>query len=198
MNPADHLDELLAGVGAQIRHDDRVLELGCRRGPLTGVLADRAAHVTALEIDPAELSDAEDRHPGRPNVHWLLGDGDTLAGVAGESVDVVFARELLRRLPGVKLQLAHVEEMGRVLVPNGIALFVLSTDPADAAPAGAGASRRDVLRSLGGVRQVASPPRGGSYVPLDALGTVAVQAGLELERIEGSGTSRTVVLARRA
>jgi SAM-dependent methyltransferase len=197
MDPADHLDELLAGVEAQIRPDARVLELGCRRGPLTGVLADRAAHVTAFEIDPAELSDAEDRHQGRPNVRWLLGDGETLSGVADASVDVVLARELFRRLPGAKLQLAHVEEMGRVLAPGGTALFVLSTDPASAAAAGA-ASRRDVLRTLGGVRQVAAPPRGGTYVPLEALGTVAVQAGLDLERMDGSGTSRTVVLARRA
>ena len=200
MEPADHLDELLARVGAQIGPEDRVLELGCRRGPLTGVLADRAAHVIAFEIDPLELSDAEDRHLGRPDVRWLLGDGETLAGVADASVDVVLARELFRRLPGVKLQLAHVEEMGRVLVPGGIALFVLSTDPASAAPAapaGAAASRRDMLRTLGGVRQ-APAPRGGSYVPLEALGTVAVQAGLDLERMEGSGTSRTVVMARRA
>lgn len=197
MDPADHLDELLASVGAQIGPEDRVLELGCRRGPLTGVLADRAAHVIAFEVDPLELSDAEDRHPGRPDVRWLLGDGESLAGVADASVDVVLARELLRRLPGAKLQLAHVEEMGRVLVPGGIAVFVLSTDPASAAPAGAAASRRDMLRTLGGVRQPAAP-RSGGFVPPEALGTVAVQAGLDLDRMEGSGTTRTVVLARRA
>ena len=206
MDAADHLDALLGRVDASIGPAHRVLELGCRRGPMTGVLADRAAHVVAFELDPLELSDAEDRHIARDDVTWLLGDGDTLEGVEDASVDVVIARELFRRLPGVKAQLAHVEEIGRVLRPGGVAVLVVSTArPDQAAPAAppaeeAGASRRDLLRNLGGALRAPAPKArpAGVPIPLEPLGAVAMQAGLEIERMEGSGTPQTVVLARRS
>lgn len=202
MDPADHLDDLLGRVEVAIGPEQRVLELGCRRGPLTGVIADRAASVIAADLDHLELADAEDRHFERGDLTWVVLDGETLEEVEDASVDVVLARELFRRLPGAKAQLAHLEEIGRVLAPGGFAVVVLSTEPPappqEATPTAAAASRREMFRTFGDrLRPSAPPPPAGTYVPLEALGAVAVQAGLELERIEGSGTRRTTVLARR-
>lgn len=205
MDAARRLDALLATVGVAVEPEQRVLHLGCRTGALTEVLAERAQEVVALDVSAAALDLAEERLMHLDNVTFVLSDGESLDAIEDADVDAAIVPELFRRLDGAKAQLAHVAELGRVLAPGGWAVIALSTDPAAereaAAPPPAprqAASRRDMLRLL---RPPAPRPKGpppGPFVPLDALGAVAVQAGLTLERIEGAGTRDTVALARRS
>src|SRR3712207_3163564 len=81
------LDTLLSTLGLAVRQDDHVLDLGCGVGRLTRVLAACAAHVTALDVSPAMLARAQELNPRLANVTWLLGDGESLAGLADASVD---------------------------------------------------------------------------------------------------------------
>lgn len=204
MDAARRLDALLATVGMAVEPHQRVLHLGCRTGATTEVLAGRAAHVVAVDIAPAALELAQERLMHVDNVSFALADGASLAALDNESVDAAVAPELFRRLDGAKAQLGHVADLGRVLAPGGWAVIALSTDPAaDRTAAGKppvrqAASRRDVLRLLRPPTPTPKGPPPGPFVPLDALGAVAVQAGLTLERIEGAGTRDTVALARRA
>ena len=115
----------------------------------------------------------------------LDADEPVLDDVPDASVDA--AIRLTRR--GPKQALGELSELGRVLRPGGWAVVRVSTaQSADREMP----SRRDLLRGLTGRRE----PSGPQPVPLEALGAVAVEAGLELERIDGSGTTETVVLVR--
>jgi hypothetical protein len=121
----------------------------------------------------------------------LDADEPTLDDVPDASIDG--ATRLTRR--GPKAALGELAELGRVLRPGGWAVVRISTAPADAPPEPPKpASRRDLLRGLGG--RVREPAPGPRPVPLEALGAVAVESGLDIERIDGSGTSDTVVLVR--
>ena len=196
----DAISELLAVLDVKIRQGDVVLELGCGDGRRTETIAARAGHVIAFDVSATALRRASAQN-GANNVTYVQGDGQSLDGVDDDDVDVVVSAGFLGR-GSPKVALGYVAELGRVLKPGGVAAFELSTDPAAAEPAPppepAGTSRRELLSLLGTARrapQPAEPPRG--FVPLDALGAVATQAGLELERIEGANTRDTYALARR-
>lgn len=190
------LHALLGRLEVAFGPDDRVLELGCGEGELTGEIAARAEHVVALDADADALARAQERNEHVHNVSWMLADGETLDGVEDASIDVALVPSALHRLPDAKTVLGHVSELGRVLRPGGWAAFALSTDPA--APVEdvpREHSRRELFRALTGSGPAARPRATG--VPLHALGAVGTAAGLELERIEGPGTAETVVFARR-
>jgi ubiquinone/menaquinone biosynthesis C-methylase UbiE len=197
----EDLATLLGTLGLAVRGTDHVLDVGCGVGRLTRVLARDAAHVTALDVSPEMLAKAQELNPQLGNVEWVLGDGETLTGIEDASVDAVVSHVVLQHIPSAKIQLGYITEFGRVLKPGGWAAFGLSTDPRVHEPRKAAPSkqqsRRGFLKAL-----VGQTPSGqdepewlGAFVPLDALGATATQAGLVLEQIEGSGTQFTLVRA---
>jgi SAM-dependent methyltransferase len=191
------LGTLLRVLELEVGPEDRVLDVGCGIGRLTRVLAGRASHVTALDVSPEMLSRAQELNAELDNVEWVLGDGETLAGIEDASLDAVVSHVVLQHIPSAKLQLGYIAEFGRVLKPGGWAAFGLSTDPRVHEPR-TQHSRRGFLKALVGQEPAGTdrPEWLGAFVPLDALGATAVQAGLELERIEGANTQFTLVRAR--
>lgn len=59
---------------AEVTGDDRVVELGAGRGALTDAIADRAAHVLAVELDPKLVSILARRFESVRNVVVLCAD----------------------------------------------------------------------------------------------------------------------------
>ena len=71
------VDENILGVIgrlADLKRDDVALEVGPGLGVLTSYLADRVAHVHAIEIDRSLERHLEDALAGRTNVHVVFGD----------------------------------------------------------------------------------------------------------------------------
>jgi SAM-dependent methyltransferase len=199
---ARELEALLSSLGLELGSQDRVLDLGCGAGRLTRALAPQVAHVTALDVSPEMLARAQELSPELSNVEWVLGDGESLAGIEDASHDAIVCHLVFDHIPSAKVQLGYVAEFARVLRPGGWAAFGLSTDPdAHQVRRRAGHhSRRGFLQAMvgrapGGQEE---PEWVGAFVPLDALGAAAAQAGLELERIEGPNTRATFVAARRS
>jgi 2-polyprenyl-3-methyl-5-hydroxy-6-metoxy-1,4-benzoquinol methylase len=60
------LDAVAAGSG-------RVLEVGCGEGYLARQLAEKVAHVTAIDVDPPIVEFARATNPA-PNIDYVLGD----------------------------------------------------------------------------------------------------------------------------
>lgn len=184
----DLLDVLEDLVGFAPEGAPVAVDVGCGAGRVTDALARRADAVIACDIAPSMLSAARERHASLGNVTWHQAHAGALRPVADGTADAVLLLGLLPHLPTVDL-IGHVlAELGRVLRSDATAVFdVRSGTPAPQLP---GESSLPEYVS-------AHPLWRGTAVDLETLAAIAHQEQLILERIEGSGTTRCVVLARR-
>ncbi|MDA8368361.1 MAG: class I SAM-dependent methyltransferase [Nocardiopsaceae bacterium] len=84
---------------ADVRATDRCLDLGAGTGFLTLPLAERAEHVTAVDISPAMAEDLQQRalEAGRDNVESIAGDLNMLRMPAA-SLDVIVSNYALHHV----------------------------------------------------------------------------------------------------
>jgi SAM-dependent methyltransferase len=162
---------------------------------MTRAIARRVARVTAVGVSPRMLEIAREHNRELGNVEWVLGDGETLAGVADASADACFSHIVFQHLPDPRLTLGYVREMGRVLRPGGQALFQVSNAPeVHKRPYEGPRLRWSALRGRW-PRGQRNPAWVGSAVDLDDLRRAAADGGLEIERIVGEGTQYCFVRA---
>jgi SAM-dependent methyltransferase len=98
-----------------------VLEYGCGDGVNTVLLANRGAHVIALDLSPELIAVAKQRlltHGITSGVDLIVGSAHNLP-LPDDSIDVVFGIAILHHLD---LELAS-NEVRRVLKQNGLAIF---------------------------------------------------------------------------
>lgn len=102
---------------AGTKKHETVLEIGTGSGYMAALLANRARHVTSVEIDPALLAFAEVnlKENGIPNVTLALGDGAQSWG--DESYDVIMVSGSLPSAPDALLKQLKVG--GRLLAIIG-------------------------------------------------------------------------------
>jgi 16S rRNA (adenine1518-N6/adenine1519-N6)-dimethyltransferase len=118
------VDENILGVIgrlAELEPSDVVLEIGPGLGVLTAYLADRVAHVHAVEIDRALRPHLDERLAGRENVEVVFGDAfavdlavlepapDKLVANLPYQVATPIVVESLDRLPSVQLWCVMVQ-----------------------------------------------------------------------------------------
>jgi SAM-dependent methyltransferase len=96
----------------------RVLDLACGNGYGAALLARRARHVWALDIDAEAIAGAHNRWQS-PNLTFLRGDATQLPLPDG-SIDLVVAMEALEHLDNQDLLL---KEIARVCSDKGVALI---------------------------------------------------------------------------
>lgn len=192
---ARDLDRLLSAVGASVKPDDRVLEIGCGVGRLTRPLAARAAGVQALDVSEEMLRRARELNPQLDNVTWIAGTGTDLARIGNASVDACVSHVVFQHIPEVAVILGYVREIGRVLAPGGWAAFQVSNDPRLHRRT---RGLRARLRMLGrrGPKGVHRRPWLGTSVELADLERAASEGGLTVERVTGAGTQYCIVLVR--
>jgi SAM-dependent methyltransferase len=190
------VDLILGTVGVRIEPTDVIVDIGCGLGRLSRAMAARASRVIGLDVSQEMIKRARQLNADVPNVEWVVGDGESLSGIADGSVDGVFSHVVFQHIPDPRITLGYVREMGRVLRPDGWAAFQVSTNP-------------DVHRARRPLRErvlalAGQAPRGqedpswlGSAVGLDDLRAAAADSGLVLERVEDPGSQFCTVLARR-
>jgi SAM-dependent methyltransferase len=193
------LDAVHAHLGVDIAPDADVVEIGCGVGRLTRALARRAASVRAVDVSERMLAQARAHNPELGNVEWLLGDGESLGGIADSSADVVHSFVVFQHIPDPAITLGYVREIGRVLRPGGWAAFQISNDPEIHRPRPAAERIRAALHRLlrRGPAGQNHPAWRGSAVDLERLDEVAEEAGMAVERVTGAGTQQCLVLTRR-
>jgi len=187
------LEMMLAAVGAALRQDDDVVELGCGIGRLTRPIAARCRSVRALDVSPRMIELARSYNPELANVEWLVGDGTSLAGIGDASVDACISHVVLQHIPEPAISLGYIREMGRVLRPGGWAAFQVSTVPKRREPAGLVQRFRERHEPAASF----DPRWRGSALELDAVRDAARAGGMEVEQMAGEGTQHCVALARR-
>ncbi len=197
---AQALDLLLEGVGVALTAEDRVVEIGCGIGRMTRAIASRATFVEALDVSERMLELAEEHNPELANVSWLLGDGESLSGVADASADVCVSFVVFQHLPHPSLALGYVGEIGRVLADRGWAAIQVSNAPRVHSRRAAGERLGGAVRAaLGrGPRGQSHPAWRGSAVDLGELEAAAGAAGMEVERVAGADTQFCLVLLRKS
>jgi ubiquinone/menaquinone biosynthesis C-methylase UbiE len=94
-----------------------VLELGCGTGYFTKELAQTDAHITAIDISPALIKEAE-KTITRPNVKFAIGNAYQMS-FKDETFDAVVGSSVLHHLDVEKA----ITEIHRVLKPGGIMTF---------------------------------------------------------------------------
>jgi SAM-dependent methyltransferase len=182
-----NLDAVLGAVGAQLRPDDVALDIGCGVGRLTRVLAERTAHVHAIDVSAEMLEQARELNSHLTNVTWHHGDGTTLHPVEGGSIDAVVSHVVFQHIPDPQITLGYVTEMGRVLKPGGWAAFQISNDPGLHRPT-IGVKER-LKAAVGRAPKGQDEPEWlGSAVDLDDLRATAADAAMDVARVVGEGT----------
>lgn len=192
------LEKTLEATGMEIRAADAIVEVGCGVGRLTRPIAARAREVWAIDVSPEMLERARGHSPELDNVHWELGDGESLAGIEDASADGCFSLVVFQHIPDPEVVLGYVREFGRVLRPGGWAAFQVSNDPKIHRPPWRMRARATIASWLGrGPRGLSDPAWLGAAIDLGRLRETALAAGLELERVVGAGTQYCLVGARK-
>jgi ubiquinone/menaquinone biosynthesis C-methylase UbiE len=98
---------------SEISSGDRVLDLGCGAGDLTGDLAPPAADVVGVDVAEAALRRARARHPG---ITFLRAEVDGELPLEDNAFDVVWSSEVIEHVADTARWLSEVR---RVLRPGG-------------------------------------------------------------------------------
>ncbi|WP_051472001.1 class I SAM-dependent methyltransferase [Patulibacter minatonensis] len=182
------LDALERDLGWSAQGAGRVLDLGCGAGRLTGALADVADEVVAVDASSRMIEAARTRLGELPDVSWQTTDVGDLVRLPDDVADAALCIGVLPHLPTAKHVAAAIAEFGRVLQSGGAVAFDVRSGVAPLRLPG----EDDLPPHVTG-----HPLWSGVVVDLETVAAVAHQSGLVVERIEGSGTARSLVLARR-
>ena len=175
------------GRGRRSSPSDVVLDIGCGVGRLTRVLAERAAHVHAIDVSAEMLEQARELNGHLTNVTWHHGDGTTLHPVEDGSIDAVVSHVVFQHIPDPQITLGYVREIGRVLEPGGWAAFQISNDPALHRPT-VGVKER-LKAAVGRAPKGQDEPEWlGSAVDLEDLRATAAESDLDVAKVVGAGT----------
>jgi SAM-dependent methyltransferase len=188
------LETMLAALGASLRPDDEVVELGCGIGRLTRAIAARCASVRALDVSREMIDLARTHNPELTNVEWLVGDGESLAGIDDATADACISHVVLQHIPEPAISLGYIREMGRALRPGGWAAFQFSTVPKMHEPAGLVQRFRERHEPAASF----DPRWRGSALEVDAVHEAAHDGGMQVERLAGEGTQHCVALTRKS
>jgi len=99
----------------------KVLDLGCGNGRLYDSLKSKKVDYTGMDLSSALIDRARANFPA---ARFKMGDMVNL-DLPDENFDIVFSIASFHHLPGRKLREKAVEEINRVLKPNGILILTV-------------------------------------------------------------------------
>lgn len=126
-----------AATGMRTGKDLSVLELGCGVGRLSFALADLYGSVIGVDVSPSFIETA-DSHNDRPNVRFLVTDGNQLPAEVG-LVDVIFCYEVFHYVPAAQLErycgdaVSHLNRGGQFVFEVNVVPVTILTAVARAA-----------------------------------------------------------------
>jgi trans-aconitate 2-methyltransferase len=105
-----------------LRRSDRVLEIGCGVGTVTGLVAAylRSGRITAVDISPTSIDEARRRLSRFKHVEFVVSDMSDFA--APEKFDAVFLPDVLEHIP-VEQHLALFRTLRGVIKDSGFVLI---------------------------------------------------------------------------
>lgn len=98
-----------------------VLEIGPGGGRWSAVLAERASHLTLVDVSERPLELCRQRLAGQGNIDYVLSSGTDLPGVRSGKIDAVWSFDVFVHI-APRDQAAYLHEIARVLAPGGVAV----------------------------------------------------------------------------
>jgi SAM-dependent methyltransferase len=197
----ENLDRTLEPFSRAIGPADRVIEIGCGIGRITRAIADRAAHVTGVDVSKEMVDRARIALADVRNVELVVGNGLDLSGVDDASVDVAYSFIVFQHIPDPEVTCGYIEEIGRVLRPGGWTVFQVSEQPEIHRRESweNGDTLKTRLRHIFGLhpRGCLEPQWLGSAVSREDLLAALTRGGLVLDATVGDGTQFCMVSAHR-
>ena len=188
-------DEWVSGViegfaKPYLRPESVALEIGPGGGRYTMRLAPLCAEIFGVDVSNEMLSRAERRLAHHGHVHFAKGNGRDLGAIPDASVNFVFSFNVFVQLALEDVH-GYLEEIARVLTPNGVAALHYATLSTDEGFAYFRQHRESWSKD---------PLQRGRFGPLtlDAMAFLAASVGLGVLRNEPIGRDAMVVLQKPA
>jgi ubiquinone/menaquinone biosynthesis C-methylase UbiE len=124
---AEHVNEWMAWIGDRIERR-RMLDIGCGLGRMTVAFAREFEQVDGVDISTKMIEQARAFDPP-PNVHYSVIPGDSLDGIESSAYDFVGSLGVFQHIPDEAAIAGYLNEIARVLQPNGHALLQFNTAP---------------------------------------------------------------------
>jgi SAM-dependent methyltransferase len=123
--------EVLGLLHKELRHDMRVLEIGCGIGRMLQFFGVLFEEVHGIDIAPSMVAQARQYLRKSPNVQVHLGDGRTLTGLPSDHFDLALSFQVFQHIPDRAVIDDYVRDTFRVLRSRGIFKFLVKTKPWD-------------------------------------------------------------------
>lgn len=181
--------EALDDAPAAPERTEVALEIGSGLGRIVKALASRFDRVVGVDIS-AEMIRQATGLVDDPKITFVHGDGEGLAGVEDDSVDLVLSFTVFQHIPDPTVIEQYIREAGRVLRPRGILSFQWNNTPG----ARRWAARRTVLAALQRTglhrerHERHAPEFLGCRVPLERIDAALRDGGLTRVGLKGEGT----------
>jgi SAM-dependent methyltransferase len=119
------VEQAMLWLGTDVERG-RMLEVGCGAGRTLVPFAQRFEFVEGVDISPRMVEAARDR--GLPeNVRVRATDGESLQPFEDSSFDFVFSEHVFQHIADQAVIARYLDEVGRVLKPEGVALLQFDT-----------------------------------------------------------------------
>ena len=99
------------------------MEIGCGVGRMTRMLARVFGHVTAVDVSDEMISRAKANLSSVSNVTLVVGDGESLTGLADSAYDFAFSFIVFQHIPSYDVIRSYCREVYRVLKPGSLFKF---------------------------------------------------------------------------
>ncbi|MDB4522101.1 class I SAM-dependent methyltransferase [Gammaproteobacteria bacterium] len=118
------VDQTLAALHVHPKPDWRVLDIGCGIGRLTRRLDQLAGEAIGVDVSAGMVQKAGQFNP---DITFQQISGVDLKSFPDNHFDFVFSFIVFQHLPHTSLVMGYLEEIERVLKPNGITVFQMKT-----------------------------------------------------------------------
>ena len=105
----------------------RILDAGCGEGKNAVYLAQRGAHVIAIDVSSQAISNALSHWPSHPNITWSQ-DDITQLDLGAERFDIVIAYGLLHCMANTDVVFTTIRKIQNATVAKGYNILVALND----------------------------------------------------------------------
>jgi SAM-dependent methyltransferase len=121
--------QVLGPIHDLLRHDMKMVEIGCGMGRMLQFFAVLFAEVHGIDVAPGMVEQARRYLARSPNVIVHQGDGRSLTGLQDDYFDLVLSFQVFQHIPDRQVIDDYVREAFRVLKPGGLFRFLVKTRP---------------------------------------------------------------------